>query len=145
MDVIVMFVKNLWAVPLFRVFVLGWVAVFAFFVVLSLFTATVPDRRLYAAGPDEARKASLRAIRDSYAVNPEKWLLYEDEIFFVHDPGNLTPAEREAYDLARLRCVDGGREARQVGVRVRISRSETRRYLRFFYKLHKERRTPEEV
>jgi len=145
MDVIVMFAKNLWAIPLFRMFVFAWLGIFLFFIILSIFTATVPDRRLYSAGPDNAKKASLRKIRDNYAAYPEKWLLYENEIFYVRDPENLSDEEQEAYDLARLRCVDGGWEARQVGTRVHVSRGEARSYLRFFHKLHKENRKLEEM
>lgn len=139
MDSLVMILKLLLASSLFRVFLIAWVAFFLFIVVLSIHTATVPDRRLYKAGADGAKRASLSAIRNSYRSNPEKWLLYEEEIFYVKDPDELDEEQQAAYKLAQARCVNGGSEARRVGMRVRVRRGEARAYLRFFYGLHKER------
>lgn len=145
MDTVVMLLKNLMGYPAFRIFLVGWFAFFLFIIILSIHTATVPDRRLYKAGSDGAKKATLNAIKSSYKNNPEKWLLYEEEIFYVKNPDDLSEADRAAYELARARCVDGGREARQVGTRIRLRRSEVRSYLRFFYGLHKERIRPKKV
>ena len=139
MDSIVMILKYMMGMPQFRIFIIAWIAFFAFMVVLSIRTATVPARQLYKAGADGAKKASLSAIRHSYRSNPEKWLLYEEEIFYVKNPDALTGEEREAYTMARARCINGGSEARKVGMRVRVRRSEAKAYLRFFYGLHKER------
>ncbi len=139
MDSVVMIFKNLMGYPIFRIALLGWFGLFLFFIVLSIFTATVPDRRLYAAGSDGAKKARLSAIRSDYRSNPDKWLFYEEEIFYVSDPAALSGEELRNYELARARCVNGGLEARRVGTRVRLRRGEVKAYLRFFYGLHKER------
>ena len=145
MDSIVMILKNLMGFPLFRIALFAWFVYFLFIIILSVHTATVPDRRLYKAGNDGAKKASLSTIRNGYEANPDKWLLYEEEIFYVKNPEELTEEQREAYRMAQARCVNGGNEARRVGTRVRVSRSEARAYLRFFYGLHKERRHPAKV
>ena len=139
MDSIVMILKILMASPIFRIAMVAWVGYFVFIVILSIQSATIPDRRLYKAGADGAKKASLSTIRSGYRSNPEKWLLYEEEIFYVKDPEKLSEDEREDYEMARARCVNGGSEARRIGTRVRVSRTEARAYLRFFYGLHKER------
>ena len=114
---------------------------FVFFCLLSIAFAIVPSRKLFKAGSDGAKKAPLSAIKESYEENPEKWLLYEEEIFYVKDPDELEGEDREAYERARVRCVDGGTEARQVGSRIRVGRTEAQAYLRFFYGLHKERKS----
>ena len=66
---------------------------------------------------------------------------YEEEIFYVKNPDELSPEDRDAYEIAQARCVNGGLEARQVGTRVRLRRGEVKAYLRFFYGLHRERKT----
>ena len=139
MDSVIVVLNMVKGYPIFWILVLGWLAIFLFFIVLSIVTATVPDRRLYAAGNDGAKKAKLRAIKNSFRSSPEKWLLYEEEIFYVKNPDELSPEDRDAYEIAQARCVNGGLEARQVGTRVRLRRGEVKAYLRFFYGLHKER------
>ena len=140
MDTIIIAFKAAMGIPLVRLLFIAWCALFLFFCVLSIALATVPSRRLYKAGKDNAKKAPLSAIKKSYQENPEKWLLYEEEIFYVKDPDDLTGDDLEAYERARVRCVDGGEEARQVGKRIRVGRTEAQAYLRFFYSLHKERK-----
>ena len=83
MDVIVIAVKYLLSFPAVQVLLIAWVAVFCFICVLSISSATVPAKRLYKAGSDGAKKAPLSAIKKSFEENPEKWLLYEEEIFYV--------------------------------------------------------------
>lgn len=139
MDAIVIGLKTISAFPLARTAMLVWCGLFVFVCILSFATATVPDRKLYSAGRDGARKAPLRAIRASYESDPEKWLLYEEEIFYVRDPEELTGEEREAYERARVRCVNGGEEAREIGSRIRLRRWEAKNYLKFFYGLHREK------
>ena len=142
MDSIIIILKALWGFTAFKIFLGAWVAFFLFIVVISFTTANAPDAKLYRAGHDGAQKASLNTVRKGYRSHPDRWLLYEEEIFFVKHPEELTGADREAYDAARVRCVNGGSEARQVGRRVRIRRTEAGAYLRFFYGLHKERMKP---
>ena len=140
MDSIIIAFKTGMAIPLVRILFIAWCVLFLFICMLSIAIARVPSRRLYKAGADGAKKAPLDAIKQSYKENPEKWLLYEEEIFYVTDPDGLTGEDLEAYERARVRCVDGGKEARQVGSRIRVGRTETQEYLRFFYSLHKERK-----
>lgn len=140
MDTIIIAFKAAMGIPAIRLLLLGWCVLFAFICLLSIASATVPSRRLYSAGSDGARKAPLDAIKDSYEEHPEKWLLYEEEIFYVTDPDSLEGEDREAYERALVRCVDGGAEARRVGNRIRVGRTEAQAYLRFFYSLHKERK-----
>ena len=139
MDAIIIGLRTVLAFPLVRTALLAWLGLFIFVCLLSVTTATVPDRKLYRAGNDGARKAPLRAILSSYEEAPEKWLLYEEEIFYVRDPDALEGEQREAYERARVRCVNGGAEARAVGSRIRLRRTETNAYLKFFYGLHRER------
>lgn len=139
MDAILIGLRTVLAFPLVRTALLVWFGLFVFVCLLSVTTATVPDRKLYRAGNDGARKAPLRAILSSFDETPEKWLLYEEEIFYVRDPGALEGEQREAYERARVRCVNGGAEARAVGSRIRLRRTEAQAYLKFFYSLHRER------
>ena len=141
MDTIVIVLKAAMGIPIVRLALLAWCVLFAFICLLSISIATVPSRRLYKAGTDGAKKAPLSAIKDSYEEHPEKWLLYEEEIFYVKDPDSLEGEDREAYERALVRCVDGGAEARRVGNRIRVGRTEAQAYLRFFYGLHRERKT----
>ncbi len=140
MDSIIIAFKTAMGIPLIRILFIAWCVLFVFICLLSIATARVPSRRLYKAGKDKAKKAPLDAIIENYKEHPEKWLLYEEEIFYVKDPEELTGEDLEAYERARARCVDGGKEARQVGSRIRVGRTETQAYLRFFYSLHKERK-----
>ena len=140
MDTIVIAFKAAMGIPLVRLLFIAWCVIFVFFCLLSIAFATVPSHRLYRAGADKAKKAPLSAIQESYKNNPEKWLLYEEEIFYVKNPDELEGEDREAYERARVRCVDGGKEARRVGTRFRVGRTEAQAYLRFFYSLHKERK-----
>ena len=145
MDSIIIAFKTAMGIPLVRVLFIAWCVLFLFVCMLSIAIARVPSRGLYKAGSDGAKKAPLSAIKESYKENPEKWLLYEEEIFYVKDPDELTGEDREAYERARVRCVDGGAEARKVGSRIRVGRTETQEYLRFFYRLHKERKPPSKL
>lgn len=140
MDVIVIALKYLLGIPAVQVLVLAWGVFFVIICMLSITNASVPAKRLYKSGADGAKKAPLSAIKKSYEENPEKWLLYEEEIFYVKNPDELNGEDREAYERARVRCVNGGKEARQVGTRFRVGRTEAKAYLRFFYGLHKERK-----
>ncbi len=140
MDTIVIAFKAAMGIPLVRILFFAWCIFFLFICVLSIASATVPSRKLYKAGSDGAKKAPLSAIKKSYKESPEKWLLYEEEIFYVKDPDELEGEDLEAYERARVRCVDGGKDARQVGSRIRVRRGEAQAYLRFFYGLHKERK-----
>ena len=141
MDTIIIVLKAAMGIPIVRLALVAWCVLFVFICLLSISIATVPSRRLYKAGTDGAKKAPLSAIKDSYEEHPEKWLLYEEEIFYVKDPDSLEGEDREAYERARVRCVDGGAEARRVGNRIRVGRTEAQAYLRFFYSLHKERKS----
>ena len=141
MDTIIIVLKAAMGIPIVRLALVAWCVLFVFICLLSISIATVPSRRLYKAGSDGAKKAPLSAIKDSYEEHPEKWLLYEEEIFYVKDPDSLEGEDREAYERARVRCVDGGAEARRVGSRIRVGRTEAQAYLRFFYSLHKERKS----
>ena len=145
MDSIIIAFKTAMGIPLVRVLFIAWCVLFLFVCMLSIAIARVPSRGLYKAGSDGAKKAPLSAIKESYKENPEKWLLYEEEIFYVKNPDELTGEDREAYERARVRCVDGGAEARKVGSRIRVGRTETQEYLRFFYRLHKERKPPRKL
>ena len=140
MDVIVIALKYLLGFPIVQILIFAWIGFFLFICILSITSSTVPAKRLYKAGSDGAKKAPLSAIKKSYEENPEKWLLYEEEIFYVKNPDELSGEDREAYERARVRCVNGGKEARQVGTRFRVGRTEAKAYLRFFYGLHKERK-----
>ena len=140
MDTIVIAFKAAMGIPLVRILFFAWCIFFVFICVLSIASATVPSRKLYRAGSDGAKKAPLSAIKKSYKENPEKWLLYEEEIFYVKDPDELDGEDLEAYERARVRCVDGGADARRVGTRYRVGRTEAQAYLHFFYSLHKERK-----
>ena len=140
MDSIIIFLKMAMGIPLVRLGLLAWWVFFAFICLLSISISTVPSRKLYKAGSDGAKKAPLSAIKDSYEEHPEKWLLYEEEIFYVKDPDELEGEDREAYERALVRCVDGGADARRIGNRIRVGRTEAQAYLRFFYSLHKERK-----
>ena len=139
MDAIIIGLKTLLAFPIARVALLVWCGLFVFVCLASVATSTVADRKLYTAGKDGARKAPLRAILDSYRENPEKWLFYEEEIFYVRDPDSLEGEALEAYERARVRCVNGGADARAVGSRIRLRRTDIKAYLNFFYGLHRER------
>ena len=139
MDTIVIAFKAAMGIPLVRLVFFAWCVLFIFICLLSIATATIPSKKLYKAGADGAKKAPLRSIKESYAQHPERWLLYEEEIFYVKNPEELTEKEREDYERALVRCADGGKEARRVGSRVCVSRTEAQAYLRFFYGLHKER------
>lgn len=139
MDAIIIGLKTVLAFPVVRMGILVWFGLFVFICLLSVTTATVADRKLYSAGSDGARKAPLRAILASYKDSPEKWLFYEEEVFYVRNPGELEGEKREAYERARVRCVNGGAEAREVGSRIRLRRTETQAYLKFFYGLHREK------
>ena len=140
MDSIIIAFKTAMGIPLVRLLFLAWCVVFLFFCLLSIAFAVIPSRKLYKAGADKAKKAPLSAIKESFEKNPEKWLLYEEEIFYVKNPDELEGEDLEAYERARVRCVDGGKDARQVGSRIRVGRTEAQAYLRFFYSLHKERK-----
>ena len=140
MDTIIIAFKAAMGIPLVRILFIAWCVLFLFICMLSIAIARVPSRKLYKAGADGARKAPLSAIKKSFKESPEKWLLYEEEIFYVKDPDKLSEEEKEAYERARVRCVDGGKDAREVGSRVRVGRTEAQAYLRFFYGLHKERK-----
>lgn len=140
MDTIVIVFKTAMGIPLVRILFIAWCVIFLFICMLSIATAQVTSRRLFKKGKDGAKKAPLDAIIENYKQHPEKWLLYEEEIFYVKDPEELTGEDLEAYERARVRCVDGGKDARQVGSRIRVKRSEAQAYLRFFYGLHKERK-----
>ena len=142
MDSIIIGLKTVLAFPLTRTAILVWFGLFVLICLFSVATATVPDRKLYSAGKDGARKAPLRAILESYETNPDKWLFYEEEIFYVRDPETLEGEKREAYERARVRCVNGGAEAREVGSRIRLRRTDTQAYLKFFYGLHREKEAP---
>ena len=140
MDSIIIAFKTGMGFPVVRLALIAWVVLFVFICLLSIAVSSAPSQRLYKAGSDGAKKAKLSTIKKSYKENPEKWLLYEEEIFYVKDPDSLEGEKLEAYERARVRCVSGGAEARKVGSRVRVGRSEAQAYLRFFYSLHKERK-----
>ena len=140
MDTIIIAFNAAMGIPLVRILFIAWCVIFLFFCMLSIAFATVPSRKLYKAGADGAKKAPLSAIQESYKKDPEKWLLYEEELFYVKNPDELEGEDREAYERARVRCVDGGKDARKVGSRIRVGRTEAQAYLRFFYGLHKERK-----
>ncbi len=141
MDVLVIALKYLLGIPLVRVLMFAWLVFFVFICIVSITTATVPSHKLYKAGSDGAKKAPLSAIKKSYEENPERWLLYEEEIYYVKNPDELSDEEQTAYERARVRCIDGGEEARKVGSRIRVGRTEAKAYLRFFYGLHRERKS----
>ena len=140
MDTIIIALKAGMAFPLVRLALLAWLVLFVFICLLSIAISSVPSQKLYKAGSDGAKKAKLSSIKDSYEEHPERWLLYEEEIFYVKDPDSLEGEDREAYERALVRCIDGGAEARKVGTRIRVGRTEAQAYLRFFYSLHKERK-----
>ena len=98
MDSIIIAFKTAMGIPLVRVLFIAWCVLFLFVCMLSIAIARVPSRGLYKAGSDGAKKAPLSAIKESYKENPEKWLLYEEEIFYVKNPDELTGEDREAYE-----------------------------------------------
>lgn len=126
-----------WAIPLLRYIVILVAGYTLFMLILCIHLERRPSRGLFRPKKkSNVERMSLGELKARVHDNPESWLLYEDEIFFVPDPGSLTGEKREAYDAALSRLENGGKEARMVGKRVYLERRDAKAYRRFLYSLY---------
>ncbi len=124
----------LWAIPFLQYVVIVVAAYTLFMIVLCIALERRPSKSLFRPKKKSSvERMSLGELKARVHDNPDRWLLYEDEIFYVADPESLEGEKREAYEEALARLVNGGKAARKVGRRVYLERRDARAYRKFLY------------
>ena len=130
----------LWAIPFLRYVVILVAGYTVFMIVLCIALERRPSKGLYRAkNKNGVERMSLGELKARVHDDPDSWLLYEDEIFYVDCPEALRGEKREAYVAALARVKNGGNAARAVGSRVYIDRRDARAYRRFLYSFYQGR------
>lgn len=98
-----------------------------------IWSSYIPARSLYKRPRSvNAKSVSLSELKESFRQEPDAWLFYMDELFYIPHADSLSEEERAALAKALTRLEDGGRCARQIGIRVFLSNSrEARKYMHF--------------
>ena len=131
----------LWAIPFLRYVVILVGCYTVFMIILCIVLERRPSKGLYRAKKKSAvERMSLGELKARVHDDPDSWLLYEDEIFYVDSPETLRGEKREAYETALARLENGGNAARMIGTRVYIDRRDAKAYRRFLYSFYQGRK-----
>ena len=140
LNMLKMGISILWAIPFLRYVIVLVAGYTLFMIILCIVLERRPCKGLYRVKKNSgAERMSLGELKARVHDDPDRWLLYEDEIFYVDAPDSLTGEKREAYEAALARLENGGSAARAVGRRVYIERRDAKAYRKFLYSFYRGR------
>jgi len=115
-----------------KVLLIVFFLLFIIIVFMIIRMTYAPGKALFKGGKG-SRVMEFEDFKESYLEDPDKWLLYEDEIWLLNKPvSEMNEEEKEIYDKAASRRCDGGDMIDGIAVPVIMyNRKDARQYVRF--------------